>query len=84
MMLSFKDSRNGLIEVTPGTTRESSPEDVLPSKLVTSILDSLEEPDFQRYALTELNNKRGDNPSLSFSLNFKKGYLDPARSFIEA
>jgi hypothetical protein len=84
MTLSFKDSRNGLIKVTPGTTRESSPQDSLPSKLVRSILDSLQDPDFQRYALTELNNKRGVNPSLSFSLNFKKGYLDPAKSFIDA
>jgi hypothetical protein len=45
---------------------------------------SLEDETFLKYALTELNNKRGDKPSLFFSLNFKKGHLDPARSFIQA
>jgi hypothetical protein len=79
--LSFKDPKDGLIKAKTGI-----PEANLPDELIQKIINSLQEPDFQKYALTEteLNNKRGDNPSLSFSLNFKNGYLDPARSFIEA
>jgi hypothetical protein len=77
--LSFKDPKDGLIKAKTGI-----PEASLPDELIQKIIDSLLEPDFQKYALTELNNKRGDNPSLSFSLNFKNGYLDPAKSFIEA
>jgi hypothetical protein len=79
LTLSFEGPGNGLIKA-----KAEIPETVLPVELVSNILNSLQEPDFQKYALTELNNKRGDNPSLSFSLNFKNGYLDPARSFIEA
>ena len=79
MTLSFKGSENGLIQARTGIAEES-----LPDELVRKILNSLQDPDFQKYALTELNNKRGGNPSLSFSLNIKKGYLDPTRSFIEA
>jgi hypothetical protein len=79
MTLSFKGSENGLIQARTGIAEEN-----LPDELVRKILNSLQDPHFQKYALTELNNKRGGNPSLSFSLNIKKGYLDPTRSFIEA
>jgi hypothetical protein len=77
LTLSFKEPGNGL------TTNKGKAEEI-PIMLVGSIANSLQDPYFQTYALTELNNKRGDNPSLSFRLNFKKGYLDPAGSFIEA
>jgi hypothetical protein len=79
LILSFNDSKGGLIKAKTGI-----PEASLPEELIRVVINSLAEPDFQKYALTELNNKRGDNPSLSFSLNFKNGYLDPAKSFIEA
>ncbi|MFM7459189.1 MAG: hypothetical protein ACKO3R_11120 [bacterium] len=77
--LSFKDPKDGLIKAKTGI-----PEASLPEELIGVVIDSLVDPDFQKYALTELNNKRGANPSLSFSLNFKNGYLDPTKSFIEA
>lgn len=77
MLLSFKEPGNGLT-TTKGKTEE------IPIRLVGSIANCVVDPNFQKYALIELNNKRGDNPSLSFSLNFKKGYVDPANSFIEA
>ena len=79
MRLDFSGDRNGLIR-----DGKQIPEQTLPDALIRNIVGSLTDCDFQKYALIHFNNRRGANPSLSFSLNFRNGYLNPAKSFIEA